>query len=867
MKKQKTRNRLVSVLLSLCMALALAPAMSLPAFADTAITTVAVTGVTAPAAGAAPSTAAATVPAGAHYTAGAAFWMVYVNNTGTPQLATDNFANGNRYVVTVTLTAETGYVFGAATATLNGSPAMATVTPANKLEVGFDFGVLGAAPSGPVTISSIVVSGVTAPAVGATPVQTCSVAAGQHVSLSGTYENGWYDDAEYPRITLYTAAFAAEGAYDFAVTLLPDDGYAISQSGTTASLAGIAAGSYTVHIDGTNEDDGSTTIWFEFPALAAAENTYTGSVSPTGGDFGTVAAGGAAPAARTYTLTNTGTGTLQNCKAALSGTNADVFDLSAASNINSNTGTSLAPAGTDTFRIGVSNVPAAGTYTASVRVTADHMADIVIPLTLTVTASPRAASVTGDKNWGFIKTGMTAGARTFTLTNTGTEALSGLTVVHDASTSSDSGAFTIGSLGAASLAPGVSTTFTAQPSAGLAYGAYDEIFAVKAGADTVALVSLQVTLSGAAALYATPDKAIHTRVGLATAAAPDTFTLKNDAGTALNGVALSLAGADAGSYTLDTSGTAGTLAAGGSTPFAVALKANLPAGTYTADVMAAADSVSALKVATLTWTVAAAHGFTVSPGSFDFGITGVGYKDQSARIIKITNNSYGDNVLTGLSANIMGKDAGSFAVYSGLGETSLEKGKTTEFAVHPKTGLPIGTYEAEVVVTAQDVAEPVTCKLTFTVMATPNIVSGADQSYQKGGAGASFITDAPFSLYTMTFLDGKLVPEDAVTAEPVPDGGTKVTVHDDFLAALQNGVHRLEIDSKNGAVKTTIALKTASGTAAADAETVSAVTATKAAVLKTGDSANLALWAALLALGAAGTFGTAVYTRKKKAGQ
>jgi hypothetical protein len=272
------------------------------------------------------------------------------------------------------------------------------------------------------------------------------------------------------------------------------------------------------------------------------------------------------------------------------------------------------------------------------------------------------------------------------------------------------------------------------------------------------------------------------------------------------------------------------------------------------------------------------YDFTVSPGSFDCGITGVGYKDQSARIIKITNNSYGDNVLTGLSANIMGKDAGSFAVYSGLGETSLEKGKTTEFSVRPKTGLPIGTYEAEVAVTAQGVAEPVTCKLTFTVMAAPNIVSGADQSYQKGGAGASFITDAPFSLYTMTFLDGKLVPEDAVTAEPVPDGGTKVTVHEDFLAALQNGVHRLEIDSKNGAVKTTFTLKAAgSATASTGSSTgtdtgsntgtgsVSAA-AKAAAAPKTGDSTNLALWFALLALGASGALGTAVSLRRKKNG-
>lgn len=659
MKTRKPQTRLASALLSLCMVLALLPALSLTAFAETSIGTVAVAGVTAPVAGAAPNTAAATVPEGAHYSAGQAFWMVKVGGTGNWEIASGSFANGNQYKVSVTLTAEAGYAFGAAvTATLDGSAADVSVTGSNKIDVYRDYGVLGAAPD-PITISSIAVSGVTVPSVGAMPVNTYTVT-GQYVSKSLTNAHGWYDDDQYPRTTPYTAAFAAESAYDFGVSLLPDTGYAISEKGTTATLEGVAPGSYTVSFDSPNEDDGSTTIWFKFPALPAAGKTYTGSVSPDG-DFGTVAVGGTMPAARTYTLTNTGTGKLVNCMAALSGANAAVFDLSGSLG----GPTTIAVGGTDTFRIAINGSPDPGTYTASVHVTADNMAAIDIPLSLTVTASPKAASVTGDKDWGAINTGMTAGARTFTLTNTGTVALSGLTVVHDTAVLSESGAFTIGSLGETSLEPGASTTFTAQPAAGLADGAHTEVFAVKAGADTVAKVSFAVVLTSGAALYAEPKQVARTRVGLDAAPAPDAFTLKSDTGTALSGVVLSLAGANADAYTLDTSGTAGTLAAFGSTPFAVTLKANLPAGTYTADVMAAADSVSALKVATLTWTVAAAYDFTVSPGSFDWGSAGVGYGDQSVEVIKITNHSYGDNVLNGLSATITGKDADSFAFHYG----------------------------------------------------------------------------------------------------------------------------------------------------------------------------------------------------------
>lgn len=146
--------------------------------------------------------------------------------------------------------------------------------------------------------------------------------------------------------------------------------------------------------------------------------------------------------------------------------------------------------------------------------------------------------------------------------------------------------------------------------------------------------------------------------------------------------------------------------------------------------------------------------------------------------------------------------------------------------------------------------------------AAPKIISGADQSYQKGGAGASFISDAPFSLYLATYIDGEKAPADAITVEPGPDGSTKVTIHDDVLAKLQNSVHKLEIDSKNGAAQTTFTLTAASGSTdggdtAADAASTASAAAT--ASPKTGTVGSPALWLALMLVSAAGALGTAIY--------
>ena len=112
------------------------------ALPPTAITSVAVGGVTAPAIGDAPSGAATPAPAGSHYTVGAVTWSP----------ADDPFVANTAYTATVTLTADAGYTFtglAAAAATLDGKPASVSVgAGGNTVTLSYAFAPLAPRGSG-----------------------------------------------------------------------------------------------------------------------------------------------------------------------------------------------------------------------------------------------------------------------------------------------------------------------------------------------------------------------------------------------------------------------------------------------------------------------------------------------------------------------------------------------------------------------------------------------------------------------------------------------------------------------------------------------------------------------------------------------
>lgn len=163
--------------------------------------------------------------------------------------------------------------------------------------------------------------------------------------------------------------------------------------------------------------------------------------------------------------------------------------------------------------------------------------------------------------------------KTFTIRNDGLATLTGLAISKSGANSAD---FTLGSLGATSLAPGATTTFTVTFSPGSS-SLGDRAAVVSIASNDFSESSFDIAVTGKGI---TPDIAVsESAVNLNTPALVDfgtvlttsyltkTFTISNAGDGDLTGVAVSVSGSP--NYTLDTTGTLAVLAPGGSTTFAV----------------------------------------------------------------------------------------------------------------------------------------------------------------------------------------------------------------------------------------------------------------------------------------------------------
>ena len=222
--------------------------------------------------------------------------------------------------------------------------------------------------------------------------------------------------------------------------------------------------------------DVSFTVNATSPAL-----TYTATLSQTGTYTFTGQTAGYSPvAAQSVTVTKTGTGDITNLAVALSGTNSSSFTLGAlgATTLNSTT-TSAA------FTVKPQDGLAAGTYLATVTVTADHGVSQSFDVSFTVNATSPALTYTAtlSQTGTYTFTGQTAGyspvtAQSVTVTKTGTGDITNLAV---ALSGTNSSSFTLGALGATTLnSATTSAAFTVKPNDGLAVGTYAAIVTVTA---------------------------------------------------------------------------------------------------------------------------------------------------------------------------------------------------------------------------------------------------------------------------------------------------------------------------------------------------------------------------------------------------
>lgn len=161
------------------------------------------------------------------------------------------------------------------------------------------------------------------------------------------------------------------------------------------------------------------------------------------------------------------------------------------------------------------------------------------------------------------------------------------------------------------------------------------------------------------------------------------------------------------------------LPAGGSTSFTVQPKTGLPAGTYeeTLSVYNAGEDEATrqpLAVITAAFTVeAVSRGLTVSASKLDFGSVQVGYGEVQAQSVTVTN--------TGNVKETLRQPAGTNFVVSSANadDLVLQPGGSVTFAVQPKTGLDVNTYEETISITSEE-GSAAKVAAAFTVTARTN---------------------------------------------------------------------------------------------------------------------------------------------------
>ena len=125
------------------------------------------------------------------------------------------------------------------------------------------------------------------------------------------------------------------------------------------------------------------------------------------------------------------------------------------------------------------------------------------------------------------------------------------------------------------------------------------------------------------------------------------------------------------------------------------------------------------------------------------------------------------------------------------------------------------------------------------------ITAGANGTWQKGtNDGLSFTSNAAFTDFQKLQVDGKDLDPANYT---VKEGSTIVTLKAEYLGTLSVGKHTLAIVSETGTATTEFTIK-----AAADSSS------------QTGDDFNIALYAGLAILAAAGAVGTGIYRRREQ---
>ena len=164
----------------------------------------------------------------------------------------------------------------------------------------------------------------------------------------------------------------------------------------------------------------------------------------------------------------------------------------------------------------------------------------------------------------------------------------------------------------------------------------------------------------------------------------------------------------------------------------------------------------------------------------------------------------------------------------------------------------------------------ITKAATVTAKLPPKITAGDGAAVTQGEKKElSFTSDASFADFVRVELDGTALEEKNYTKR---EGSTIITLNRDFVAALSVGEHTLAIVSQHGTATAKFTVKAKPTETAIPQPTVTPQPTAQptptvqpvSPILRTGDTANPALWFALLIVSGGAAIGITVASRKKK---
>jgi len=173
-----------------------------------------------------------------------------------------------------------------------------------------------------------------------------------------------------------------------------------------------------------------------------------------------------------------------------------------------------------------------------------------------------------------------------------------------------------------------------------------------------------------------------------------TVTLANTGSVAITGLAASLSGTDAASFTLDASSLPQNLEVGEEATFTVKVNTGLgvTSSARTATLNVWAENLSAISCAvSLKVTEKPTYGFDITPAVTPVFYPAQGEQNPETKQFTLTN--------TGSTSVTLRAPETQYCTISGINEEQqLESGKTLTFSVAPKTDLTPGTYQENIII-------------------------------------------------------------------------------------------------------------------------------------------------------------------------